>query len=69
MDLTVNFGVAEAGKLDCSSSIVVFHSYYKVKMQITYKYFPFKIKICRAVKWECKRVEPKIDLILHNYYI
>jgi hypothetical protein len=34
MDLTVNFGVAEAGTLDCSSSIAVFHSYYKVKTQM-----------------------------------
>ena len=39
IDFTVNFGTEEAGKLDCSSSILVFHSYYKENLQITYILF------------------------------
>jgi len=43
IDFTVNFGAEEAGKLDCSSSILVFHSYYRENLQITYNLFAFKI--------------------------
>lgn len=68
MDLTVNFGVAEGGKLDCSSSIVVFHSYYRVKMQVI-DIFTFQNLEYVELLYGNVMVELKINLIFHNHYI